>query len=476
MIPSEPQTEWRQHYPTYHFSDRDIALDEYRFATKILETEERLFLNAANLSALVGAVVGFFAVGNLKKLYDVISPSLPRLIIPIGILALAFGFGYLSLRYLADRQKAVAFAARKVIVLRRMLGIDYGSLQLVLPNWRIEGANEPFAIRLFPGWNTYVAYPCFVVAGIVATLSFLLSAEVLSELDMLSGYERTLYISGSTSIFVFIALLWTYRKALLDTHERKGVLVSRQLSKWLRLKLVGNFEYVVYRASLATHELSRLDVDLRTLKSLLIYIEDKEFLSHSGISLRGLGRLIMSAFGRRPRSGGSTITQQLVRTLFITEHWKVVRRKLIELALARWFDKVAAKDRQLELYLASVRFESGVYGVAAAMKHFFGEVLNSPSAAESFFLIERVSNVHSKLLAKKINQTLGSAVEAGLLDRDSAEETVRLYENAVKEGKIVDPTGKGLSFLREHWATPESEARTSHGESPDPGRDDQAPA
>jgi penicillin-binding protein 1A len=233
-----------------------------------------------------------------------------------------------------------------------------------------------------------------------------------------------------------------------------GLLVAQRFAGALALKLVRNIEYVIYRATLGKYELHRLGVDLSVAKKLLVHIEDKEFFTHSGVSIKGLARLFLSILGRRRRSGGSTITQQLVRTLFIEDQSKLFRRKPIEIILAWWFNKVFTKNDQLEMYFASVRFEANVFGIAAAMKHFFGEVSKTLSAAEAFFLIERVSNVRSRLLVEKVDQTLRGAIAAGLLDQAQAREALRLYASAAKSGRIQDPGGSGIAGLERAWARP----------------------
>lgn len=441
---------WKQHFPTYHFSDRDVALEEYRFATKALESEERVFLNAANLSVLVAAALGSLVLGTLERVIAALSPAVPAIgVFPILAL-LVYGFSILSLRYFADRHKSVVYAARKVIVLRRMLGLSYGSFQLVLPNWRIEGADEPFAVRLFPGWNTYATYPCYVIAGISSAVILFMVALFFNTISSPNDLALTpLPLVLGTSATWFLMLSWSYRKALLDTHETRLLLIARQIARLFGLRLVNNFEYVIYRANLAGYELFRLGVNLSILKALLVQIEDKEFYSHGGTSLRGLGRLFLSIVGLHRRSGGSTITQQLARTLFIVDQKKLMRRKLVEVILARWFNGIFPKTKQLDLYLSSVRFEARVFGIPAAMKHYFGEIRKEPSSAESFFLIERVSNIRSRLLADKICQTMKSAEKAGLIDKDSARELVDIYSRAVSEGKIQDPSREGLERLEQ---------------------------
>ncbi len=450
MIRAEPDTSWQQHFPTYAFRERDVVLEEYRAAAKTLEAEERIFLNASNIAIIAAAGLGSLTVGSLGPLARAFEPILiPELTLAV-LLALVGGFAIVVLRYFADRQKALVFAARKVIVLRRMLGLSYGRLQLVLPNWRIEGADEPFAVRLFPGWNTYVTYPLFMIGGISSAVILFISAA-LSE--RLLARHWVFYLSP-TAIILSSAAAWSgfaalvYRKALLDTHERMLLLFTRILARLVRLRLVTNFEYVIYRARLAGYELHRVGIDLEKLKKTLVFIEDRTFFDHPGVSLRGSVRAVLGIIGLKRASGGSTITQQLVRTLFIQELTKLVRRKLIELLLALWFDRVISKENQLDLYLAAVRFDRGIFGVPAAMRHFFGELIQQPSAAQAFFLIERVSNVQSRLMGDKVASTLQAAISSGVCSEVDAEEVVQLYERAVASGKIVDGDQSSLSRLR----------------------------
>ncbi|MBG57457.1 MAG: penicillin-binding protein [Porticoccus sp.] len=461
MSNMDEEAAWRQHFPTYHFEDRDIALEEYRSTSKTLEAEERLFLNAANISIVIGAAFGSLALGKLKEVTSALSPQVPEQGTLTIIILVAMVAGVLFLRHFANRQKAIVFAARKVIVLRRMLGMSYGRLQLVLPNWRIEGADEPFAIRLFPGWSTYVAFPCYAIAGISSVVVFFVSAVLLDALVTEAALNGTLYalpLAVSVAAGWFIYQCWLYRKSLLDTHERTSFLVARGVARFLRLSIDERAEYVIYRANLATHELHRLGVNLSRLKSMAVQIEDKEYFSHGGWSVRGLARMILSILHLGPRSGGSTITQQLVRTLFIYDQHKLIRRKIVEILLAIWVSSVISKERQLEMYLAAVRFEYGAFGVVAACKYFFGDIKKEISNPEAFFLIERLSNVRSRLLGPKVLQTLRRAVSDGVLSEEDIVEIVDLYRQMVKRKVIQDDSNSELSMLEEAWPT----AQPSH--------------
>jgi len=438
------ETGWRQHFPTYAFKERDIALEEYKTAAKNLESEERVFLNASNIVVIAAAGLGSLAVGSLEKLtkqFETIIPAPLTLGIFLFIIA---GFSTISLLYFADRQRAIVFAARKVIVLRRMMGLSYGTIQLVLPNWRIEGADEPFAVRLFPGWKSYVTYPYYAIAGICSAVIFFLLAALYQQRiipELLGGTPEWGVIVLLTFFWaLFLAIV--YRKALLDIHERPLLLFAKNIAQLMQLKLVSNFEYIIYRATLARYELMRLKINSTNLTKILIFIEDRSFLKHHGLCIRASIRALLGLFDIKRRSGGSTITQQLVRTLFIQDQSKLFRRKTIEIILSLSFDRVFSKNEQLELYLASVRFERGVYGVIEAMNFYWGRSVEKTSMAEAFFLIERVSNIYSRLLAEKIVQTAKSAMKAGLLTNNDVQELHKLYSDAIDSEKIKDPNGK----------------------------------
>jgi len=254
-------------------------------------------------------------IGSLDKLTKQFEAIVPVYIMLSVLLVLITGFSLVALRYFADRQRAVVFSARKVIVLRRMLGLSYGTMQLVLPNWRIEGADEPFAVRLFPGWRTYVTYPYYALAGISSAVTFFL----LSALCKVS--LRTM-VFGNIPVWIitlFLSCLWAlflacaYRHALLDVHERPLLLSTQNFARFLRLKLVTNFEYVIYRATLARYEIARLKVDLTNLKKALVFIEDRSFFTHCGLSVRALIRALLGLLGLKRRSGPNIFGKQYIK-------------------------------------------------------------------------------------------------------------------------------------------------------------------
>jgi penicillin-binding protein 1A len=330
-----------------------------------------------------------------------------------------------------------------------MLGLTYGSIQLILPNWRIEGADQPLSVKLFPGWLTYVAYP-FYILSIISSIVIVVLMLTLKQLDVFFINYITLttnYFTIILFVITFLLYMYIYRMALLDIHERPLYIFTKNISRIINLKLVNNFEYIIYRAKLAKYETNRQKIELNNLKKLLIFIEDKEFKEHIGISFKGIIRGIQSILNFTSKAGGSTITQQIVRTLFIYDIHKTYRRKIIEILLAIWFNKVISKNEQLEVYLSAVRFEKGVFGITEAMIYFWNEFIQEPTKAQSFFLIERVSNIKSRLLINKIAQTIDNAKQKNILEDKDIIELLSLYDEAINNNKI-DATQNNILILK----------------------------
>jgi penicillin-binding protein 1A len=447
LIEEDYKKGWRQHFPTYHFVDRDIAIEEYKVGAKSLESEERVFLNASNVTLVSSAALGSLLVGSSSKLIDIFDGVIPPYIISLILLSIIISFSFISLKYFSDRQRAIIFAGRKVIILRRMLGLSYGNIQLILPNWRVEGADQPLALKLFPGWLTYAAYPFWIISIISSSVVLFLSAYFIKQNPSLIPTEFNSLFILLVGLAWFIPAVMIYRFSLLDTHETSRLLFYKFLSKIISLPLTENIEYIVYRAKLAVYETDRLKVSTKSIKKFLIFIEDKNFHQHSGISYKSLVRSLLGLINIMPRSGGSTIVQQLTRTLFIQNLSKTKRRKFIELALAPWVTSVFAKELILDMYISSVRFERRCFGVIKAMEHFWGVVEKNPTNAQAFFLIERVSNIRSKLLVNKIVETVQSAKRQGLMNADDIRQLVDLYYEAVEGGKITSDQAELLKLV-----------------------------
>ncbi|MCC6649523.1 MAG: PBP1A family penicillin-binding protein [Candidatus Eisenbacteria bacterium] len=114
----------------------------------------------------------------------------------------------------------------------------------------------------------------------------------------------------------------------------------------------------------------------RNLVNATLSTEDRSFYRHWGVDLWGVARAASTDLMKMRRSqGGSTITQQLARNLFLT-HERTFTRKLREVALAIELERNYTKDQILELYFNQIYFGEGAYGVEAAAKTYFNKPLN----------------------------------------------------------------------------------------------------
>ena len=122
------------------------------------------------------------------------------------------------------------------------------------------------------------------------------------------------------------------------------------------------------------------------LKQAVLAVEDARFFEHHGLSARAIARaLVMNVLARRKAQGGSTITQQLARGLFLTPE-KNLSRKIKEALLSVEIEKRYSKERILELYFNLVYFGHGAYGVEAAAQTYFKKSVGELNLAEAAML------------------------------------------------------------------------------------------
>ncbi|MDP4021856.1 transglycosylase domain-containing protein [Methylobacterium sp. NEAU 140] len=122
------------------------------------------------------------------------------------------------------------------------------------------------------------------------------------------------------------------------------------------------------------------------LPRAFVAIEDRRFYTHAGIDPVGIGRAIAQNLTRRGvAQGGSTLTQQLAKNLFLTPE-RSASRKIQEAILALWLEHKYTKDEILELYLNRVYFGAGAYGVEAAAQRYFGKPAKDVSLAQAAML------------------------------------------------------------------------------------------
>lgn len=121
-------------------------------------------------------------------------------------------------------------------------------------------------------------------------------------------------------------------------------------------------------------------------KAAIISIEDKKFETHRGYDLKGILRAVKSYLeSGQVTQGGSTITQQLARNIFLT-HERTWQRKAQEILIAVELEKKYSKEEILEFYLNNIYFGNGYYGIQAASKGYFSKDVDVLSLSEIAFL------------------------------------------------------------------------------------------
>ena len=159
-----------------------------------------------------------------------------------------------------------------------------------------------------------------------------------------------------------------------------------------------------------------------TMRAAMIAVEDKRFRSHIGVDPIGVARSFKVRFeSGRWKQGGSTITQQLARNIFLTNS-RTFGRKVKEGVLALAIERKFSKDQILELYLNRVYFGGGAYGIDAASRTFFGhgaERLSLGEAAIIAGLVKAPSNYSPtadiEAARGRAGVVLNSMVENGFL-------------------------------------------------------------
>jgi penicillin-binding protein 1A len=159
----------------------------------------------------------------------------------------------------------------------------------------------------------------------------------------------------------------------------------------------------------------------------VIAIEDRRFRSHFGVDPVGLIRAVAkNAFAGGVVEGGSTLTQQLAKNMFLTPE-RSLKRKVQEVVLAVWLETKYSKDEILEMYLNRVYFGAGAYGIDAAARRYFdreASELSLPQAAMLAGLLPAPStyapNKNPEAAKRRAGLVLAAMQDEGYISADEA--------------------------------------------------------
>jgi len=198
----------------------------------------------------------------------------------------------------------------------------------------------------------------------------------------------------------------------------------------------------------------------KLLVNAVVAAEDADYFNHEGIDYRGMLRAFVENVLRgRTAQGGSTITQQVVKTMLLTPE-RTLRRKVQEIILARQLSQKLSKEEVLALYLNQIYYGHGRYGCEEAARYYFGKSVRDVNLAEAALLAglpqspERLSpRKHPDAAKTRQRYVLGQMAERGFIDRKTADkvaaEPIRLArEPLAARGmatEVVDSVGRYLA-------------------------------
>lgn len=200
------------------------------------------------------------------------------------------------------------------------------------------------------------------------------------------------------------------------------------------------------------------------VKQAVISMEDERFYEHGGVDNKAILRSMLSLIPKvnLVKGGGSTLTQQLARNLFLTKDVKI-SRKVAEIFMARKIESVLNKDQILELYLNEVYWGHNAYGVEAISRVFFNKSVRNLNLAEASMIggllssPEYYSPYRSMKLAKwRQSLTLQNMVKNKYITQDQADEAKNekvYFAGLSKNYKMSYPyfTSYVLSILRQKY-------------------------
>jgi len=188
-----------------------------------------------------------------------------------------------------------------------------------------------------------------------------------------------------------------------------------------------------------------------------VAIEDRRFYRHWGIDPHGIARAMVADLrGGGVREGGSTITQQLAKTNFLSGD-RTIKRKAQEVIIAFWLEAWLTKQQILSRYLSSVYFGDGVYGLRAAAHHYFNRNPEDLNLAQSAMLAgmvqapSRLAPTHNLAAAQKRSELVLQAMASTGVISSSRAASVRPARPVIRASSV--PTG---SYFAD-WVTPSAQ-------------------
>ena len=200
--------------------------------------------------------------------------------------------------------------------------------------------------------------------------------------------NRNFFLSHLRFTFLFLLLSFAliasfYMFILKDLPSPSGLKAEKQPQSTKIYDRKNTLLYTIYNDKNQTFiPLSSIP---KNVQFATIAIEDKDFYKHGAIDLRGIIRAFYSTVFKKQVQGGSTLTQQLVKTTLLTPE-RTIQRKVKEIVLSIATEVIYSKDEILEMYLNQVPYGGTSYGIEAASLTYFGKRAKDLSLTESAYL------------------------------------------------------------------------------------------
>ena len=172
----------------------------------------------------------------------------------------------------------------------------------------------------------------------------------------------------------------------------------------------------------------------------IIAVEDHRYREHGAIDMIGIGRaIVINLKNRELREGGSTITQQVAKNLYFSTEETIVRRKIAEIFMAIDLENQYSKDDILELYINTIYFGNGYYGIKQACNGYLNKEPKDMNLAESTMMagIPNAPSVYAPTVNKELckerqNKVINSMVEHEYI---TSTEAIEIDQNFIDEIK-----------------------------------------
>jgi len=195
------------------------------------------------------------------------------------------------------------------------------------------------------------------------------------------------------------------------------------------ITLLSSDGQVIQKLGPATREKLKPGEMPELVKQAFVAAEDRRFYEHDGVDLWGISRALFTNIKQRSvREGASTITQQLARTVFLSQD-RTITRKLREAALAYKLERQLSKEQILEQYLNYVYLGSGAYGVADAAWVYYSKTPDQLTLPEAALIagLPPAPSVYSPLVDEEVARERRSIVlermqQAGFITASEAEQ------------------------------------------------------